>query len=300
MTCSAVPRDVHDEDELDFESVSVLLAVPVTVPVAEVAEGLIEEAEAVLVFELLSSSPSVRSSFTDVKSFSAPSIPWILSVLTWAVMLSKFSSIHDRELTILVMEPNKFLFRFGARTQGLDKGTLPNFEIRPSTSLLTSLIPFMVSDLSGLGFAFQLMMTGMRSATCEDTDETADVASALARVVVAGGRVVAGKIPPPVMMGFVTVVSDCITTVVTMPMVTPADAPELLLLTVEFVTTDADEVVVPTCEASVAIRALVLERLELEENDTGKLALPDCRKVVVLGALALITRLELEEGVVLL
>ena len=186
-------------------------------------------------------------------------------------MVSKFSSIHDRELTILVSEPKIPLFCFGTRTHGLDIGTSPNWGMTPSTPSLTPLILFSVSDLSDFGFVFQVLSTGIKSATCEDIEETADSASALARVAVAGGSTMGGKIPPPVMMGSATVTPDLTTTVVTMPMVTPARV-ELVLVLFPVEDTDAGKVVILDSVEPVPVGTLALNgRLEPGEESVVSL-----------------------------
>ena len=117
--------------------------------------------------------------------------------------------MHDKEPTIWLKGPSgKRLFCFGIGTQGLDTETLPKLEIRLSTSPLTPLISFKVSDLSGFGLVFQFLITGIRTATCEETERTADVASEPARVVAAGGRVIGGKTSPPVITGSAMVTPD--------------------------------------------------------------------------------------------
>ena len=160
--------------------------------------------------ELLSSSlpSSKRSSFIDNKSLSATSMPSTLSALTWFIMLLKFSSMQARELTILVTEPIMPFFSFGGRTQGLVTETLLNLGTRPPTSPLTASSLFKVSVLNFFGFVFQLLMAGTRNATCEDTEDIIDAASALASVIGADKNIINGKISPPVMMGSVKVTPD--------------------------------------------------------------------------------------------
>ena len=59
----------------------------------------------------------------------------------------------------------------------------------------------------------------MRSEIREDTEETADVACTLARVVVTGGRVIGDESSPPVMMGSLILMPDSIMTEVTISIV---------------------------------------------------------------------------------
>ena len=158
VTRNAVSMDAHDEDEL----------------VLELVEVSVDESELVLLFELLSFSSSVRFSFSVFRSSRVLSMLLTSSVLISSVRLSKFSSMQDNVLTMSPTRPRRPLFFF--EMHGLDDGSLPRSEMRPSTSLLISLTLLRVSVLSGVGFARQELMIGIKPTIWEDTDDTADVA----------------------------------------------------------------------------------------------------------------------------
>lgn len=80
--------------------------------------------------------------------------------------------------------------------------------MRSSTSFLTGFILPRVSDLRGVGFAFQDLMKGIRPASSEDTDTALDVAWELASVVVVGGMVIDATDDPPLMVGTIPVLRD--------------------------------------------------------------------------------------------
>ena len=102
--------------------------------------------------------------------------------------------------------PSKPLFLFEPHPK--DDESAPRLEMRSSISLLTGLILLRVSDLSDVGLAFQDLITGMRPASSEDTEDTLDVAWELARVVVTGGSVIGDEYNPPLMTGMVSILPD--------------------------------------------------------------------------------------------
>ena len=193
VTCNAVFEDMHDDNDDDDDRVKVL----------------VDESEFELVLELLlSSSSSVRSSFSDVKSSKKSSIALTLtsSALMLFVMLFRSSSIQDNLLMISPIVPSKPLFFFEPHPK--EDESAPRLEIRSSISLLIGLILLRVSDLSNVGFAFQELIIGIRPASSDDTEDTLDVAWEPAKVVVTGGRVIGDEYNPPLMTGTVSVLPD--------------------------------------------------------------------------------------------
>ncbi len=190
VTCNAVFEDMHDDtDEDDGDDDD---EVPTDEPEFES-----------LLWSLLS---LVSLSFSDVKSSKELPIESTLSPLILWVMLSRCSSMQDNPLTISLIAPSAPLFLLAPHPEEVEPPPKP--EMRSSTSFLTGLILPRVSDLSGVGFAFQDLMIGIRPASSEDTDSTLDVAWELASVVVVGGRVIGTEYDPPLIIGTIPVLPD--------------------------------------------------------------------------------------------
>jgi len=231
VTCSAVFEDVHDDDDDD-----------------ELFSVFVDVSEFDLLLDLLSSL--VRSLFSDVKSTRKLSIATTSSALMLSVILPRSSSIQDNLFMILPIVPSKPLFPFEPHPE--DDEPPPRLEMRSSTSLLTGLILLRVSDLSNVGFAFQELIIGIKPASSEDTEETLDVAWALARVVVIGGRVIGDEYDPPPMTGTVSVLPDWTIVAVVIegaPIVTLGRDELLLLLAVPW-SEPVEEAVLPVSVGS--------------------------------------------------
>ena len=189
VTWNAVFKDAQDEDDDGNGEEGELVSI------------LVDEPESELVLEVLSSS--VRSSVSVLKLFRESLTPSRSSILMLSVMLSRSSPIQDKLLTIPLIVPIKPLFLLEPHPEKEESG--PKLEMRSSTSFLTDLTLVRVSDLSEVGFAFQELMTGTRPASSEDTEDTLDVASELAMVVVIGGRVIGDEYDPSVITDTVSV-----------------------------------------------------------------------------------------------
>jgi len=119
----------------------------------------------------------------------------------------------------MIGSENRFFFE----PHGLDDGSVPRLSMRPIT---TPFVPVTLSSASvlssGVGSFSHARIKGTMATSCEETEDTADVASELAYVVVAGARVIGPVSDAPVIISLVTVVPDSTMTEGMTPMTPPA------------------------------------------------------------------------------
>jgi hypothetical protein len=172
VTRNAVLAAVHEDDEdleLLFEDEVFELLFE-----DDAFELLFVRSDFELLFDELLSLGSERLSFSDVRSSKAVSIPVTSSETMLFLILFRSSSIQTKELTISPRKPNRPLFLFEPHPEGDESP--PKLVIRFSTSFSRPLTLERVPSLSGVGFAFQELMIGMRPTSSEDTEDALDVA----------------------------------------------------------------------------------------------------------------------------
>lgn len=172
VTRTAVSVSVHDDDELEDELDEELLD-----ELSELFDVSVEESDFESLLDLLSSS-SLRSSVSDVRSVKVGSMPSTSPPVMLPVILSRSSSTQDKVFMASPMKPKRPLFFF--EPHGPPDELPPRSEMRPSTSSLMPLTLLRVSVLSESGFDFQELIIGISATSCEDTEDTADVAWELA------------------------------------------------------------------------------------------------------------------------
>lgn len=149
--------------------------------------------------------------FSIVRFSTVLSIALTLLVLTFSIASSRPLSMHDRDPVISPKRSPNALLLFEAHP--LEEDSVPIWEIKPSTWLLTSLILFKVFDFFEVGSFFHDLRMDIRAASSVEIEDALDVACKVAIVVVTGARVIGVDSAVSEMTGTFSIVLD--TTAVT-------------------------------------------------------------------------------------